>query len=89
MGSFRFFSIFRCWESGDPRLFDLILPILIELRANIKLNCEVSWSDSLDIPFDIIILLSLLNIVNIVDDKESDEYSATSDEQALFFTINE
>ena len=62
----------------DPGLFNFILPVQVEVLDYIKLDGEVSRRDRLDIPFDVVVLLRLLDVVVIVYDKERNEDGCTA-----------
>lgn len=47
----------------QPTLVLLFDVVFVKCFGNIELNSEVTGSDSLDIPFDIVVLLNLLNVV--------------------------
>lgn len=57
----------------DPAFIFFLHVTCEELGLNVELNGVVTSCDRLNIPLDIIVLLSLLDVVNIVDDEESDK----------------
>lgn len=51
----------------------LLFIILEESLGNIKLNGEVTGSDSLDVPLNVVVFLNLLDVVEVVDHEEGKE----------------
>ena len=72
----------------DPVIIFFLHVTCEELGLNIELNGVVTSCDRLNIPLDIIVLLSLLDVVNIVDDKESDKSGKAAYEQTLLFSCD-
>ena len=59
-----------------------------ELRSDVKLNGVVTSRDGLHIPLNVVVLLSLLDVVNIIDDKKSDKNCSASNRQTLLLSID-
>ena len=53
------------------RLF--LNPCLKELRVQVKFDRIISRCNCLEIPFNIVVLLDLLHVVNDVNDRETEE----------------
>ena len=70
----------------NPVFVLLVQVVLEELRIDVKLYSVVASRDCFHVPFDIIVLLRLLDVVNIVDHEKSDEYCTASDDQALLLS---
>ena len=74
---------------GVPIISGLELPVGEESWVDIKLNSVVTRSDSLHIPFNVIVLLNLLDVVEVIDNKEGNEDgSATKQKSALLTTTD-
>ena len=74
---------FVLWtERSDPAGSDFVLPVLEELFAYVKFDCEISRRDSLDVPLNVVILLCLLNVVQIIDNEEGDEHDRAAKDQS-------
>ena len=63
--------------------------VVVEERGkDVKLNGVVTSRDGLDIPLNVVVLLSFLDVVNIIDDKKSDKHRSASDRQTLLLSID-
>ena len=65
----------------EPFTF-LVKPDLEEFRTDVKLNRVVGRRDSLHVPFHVVVLLRLVDVVKVVDDEESEEDGHTGHHQA-------
>ena len=61
----------------EPFFFHLILVLVEEVISNIHFNSVVSGSYRFDIPFNVIVFLNSLNVVEAVDHKECNKNGQT------------
>ena len=66
----------------------LVHEVFEEGWVKIELDREVTSSDSLDIPLDIVVLLHLLDVVQIVNDKERDEDGGTTKDESTLLPLH-
>ena len=66
----------------------LVHEVFEEGWVKIELDREVTSSDSLDIPLDIVVLLHLLDVVQIVNDKERDKDSGTTEDESTLLPLH-
>jgi hypothetical protein len=69
--------------------FPKLIIVVVELWSDVKFNSVVTSRDGLDIPFDIVVFLRLLNVVNVVDDEKGNEDGAAANHESLFLPLNE
>ena len=67
----------------DPLVMLFRQVVLKELRLDVELNRVVASCDGLDIPLDIVVLLRLLDIIDIINDKQGNEDGGAAGKQAL------
>lgn len=69
--------------------FPKLIIVVVELWSDVKFDSVVTSRDGLDIPFDIVVFLRLLNVVNVVDDEKGNEDGAAANHESLFLPRNE
>ena len=81
-------AIFRTRALFDPFVVFQSHIVVEELGSDVKLNSVVTSRDGLDIPLNVVVLLSFLDVVNIIDDKKSDKHRSASNRQTLLLSID-
>ena len=81
-------AIFRTRALFDPFTMLQFHVVVEERGKDVKLNGVVTSRDGLDIPLNVVVLLSFLDVVNIIDDKKSDKHRSASDRQTLLLSID-
>ena len=81
-------AIFRTRALFDPFTMLQFHVVVEERGKDVKLNGVVTSRDGLDIPLNVVVLLSFLDVVNVIDDKKSDKYRSASDCQTLLLSID-